>query len=51
MLKVSDQKEGGVPSLEDYYPQIEGLALRQKQGITFDLWLERIRNDIFIKIL
>ncbi len=51
ILKVLDNKEGGVPTLEEYYPQIESLALRQKQSITFEKWLKRVRNDIFIKVL
>ena len=51
ILKVSADKEGGAPTLEEYYPQIEGLALRQKQNISFEKWLERVRKDIFIKIL
>jgi peptidyl-prolyl cis-trans isomerase SurA len=51
ILKVSDDKEGGAPTLDDYYPQIEGLALRQKQTIFFEKWLDRIRKDIFIKVL
>ena len=51
ILRVHDVKEGGAPTLELYYPQIEALALQRKQGEYFEKWLNIIRKDLFIKIL
>lgn len=51
ILKVINYKEGGIPTLEEYYPQIEALALRNKQSAYLESWLKRIRNDVFIKTL
>jgi peptidyl-prolyl cis-trans isomerase SurA len=51
ILKVLDYKEGGIPTLEEYYPQIAALALRNKQSTYLENWLKRIRNDVFIKTL
>jgi len=51
ILKVLNKKEGGMPTLEEYYPQIEALALRNKQVKYLDDWLARIRNEVFIKNL
>lgn len=51
ILNVLRYQEGGSPTLEDFYPQIEALALRNKQTIYFNNWLENIRSEVFIKIL
>ena len=51
ILKVLRYQEGGEPTLDDFYPQIEALALREKQTLYFNNWLENIRNYVFIKIL
>ncbi len=51
ILKVINYKEGGAPTLDEYYPQIEGLALRHKQSSIFEEWLGRVRKDVFIKVL
>ena len=51
ILKVLRYQEGGTPTLEGFYPQIEALALRNKQTIYFNNWLEDIRSHVFIKIL
>ena len=51
ILKVLSIKDGGVPTLEEYYPQIEEYTLNNKQFKYMEKWLERIRNDVFIKVL
>ncbi len=51
ILRVHDVKQGGAPTLELYYPQIEALALQRKQGQYFEKWLNIIRKGLFIKIL
>lgn len=51
ILKILDQKEGGNPTLGEYYPQIESLALRNKQARHLDKWLETIQKVVFIKKL
>lgn len=51
LLKVLNFKEGGSPNLEDYYPQIEALTLRNKQSEFFSSWLSNVRNDVFINVL
>ncbi|MFB0516586.1 MAG: peptidylprolyl isomerase [Candidatus Neomarinimicrobiota bacterium] len=49
ILNVINVKEGGIPTLEEYYPQIEAFALRDKQIRYINTWLDRIRKDIFIR--
>lgn len=51
LLKIIDIKAGGPPNLANYYPQIEKLALQQKQFQYLEGYLERVRNRLFIKIL
>ncbi len=51
ILQVLSVKEGGAPTLEDYYPQIEAMALRNKQSQYLEKWLSRVRKDVFIKTL
>lgn len=51
ILKVISLKEGGIPTLEEYYPQIEAMALRQKQAKYMNQWLESVRKEVFIKAL
>ncbi len=51
ILKVLSFKEGGAPNLENYYPQLSFMALRQKQIKYMDLFLEEARKEIFIKTL
>ncbi len=51
ILKVLNLKEGGIPTLEEYYPQIEALALRQKQAKHINQWLESVRKEVLIKAL
>ncbi len=51
ILKVLSFKEGGAPNLENYYPQLSFVALRQKQIKYMDLFLEEARKEIFIKTL
>ena len=51
ILKTLNFKEGGPPTLEDYYPQIEALALRTKQSTYLNNWLEQVRNEVFINVL
>lgn len=51
ILKVLDLKEGGVPNLEEYYPQIADFALRYKQADYLENWLERVRQEVFIRII
>ncbi len=51
ILKVLKYQEGGTPTLDGFYPQIEALALRNKQTLYFNNWLENIRSEVFIKIL
>ncbi len=51
ILKVLDFKHGGPPTLEEYYPQIEVLALRNKQSLYFESWFDNIRKYVFIKNL
>ena len=51
ILKILNFKEGGIPNLEEYYPQISVMALRQKQVKHMDLFLENARKELFIKIL
>ncbi len=51
ILKVLSFKEGGAPNLENYYPQLSFMALRQKQIKYMDLFLEEARKEVFIKTL
>lgn len=51
ILKVLNFKAGGSPNLKDYYPQIEALALRNKQSDFLSTWLSNVRNDVFISVL
>ncbi|MCH7574109.1 MAG: peptidylprolyl isomerase [Candidatus Marinimicrobia bacterium] len=51
ILKIHDIKEGGPANLEGYYPQIESLALQQKQAQYLNSWLIMARKQLFIKIL
>lgn len=51
ILKVLRYQAGGAPTLAGFYPQIEALALRNKQTNHFNRWLENIRSEVFIKIL
>lgn len=51
ILRVHDVKQGGAPTLDLYYPQIEALALQRKQGQYLEKWLNIIRKGLFIKIL
>ncbi len=51
ILKTLDFREGGLPNLEDYYPQIEALTLRNKQSKYLKEWLENARKEVFINVL
>jgi parvulin-like peptidyl-prolyl isomerase len=51
ILKVIDMKEGGAPNLEEYYPQIADFALRYKQASYLETWLDRVRKEVFIRII
>lgn len=51
ILKVISFKEGGTPTLEEYYPQISLMALRQKQIKYMDLFLKNVSKEVFIKTL
>jgi len=51
ILKVISFKEGGTPTLEEYYPQISLMALRQKQIKYMDLFLKNASKEVFIKTL
>lgn len=51
ILKVLDLKEGGAPNLEEYYPQIADFALRYKQADYLEKWLDRVRQEVFIRII
>lgn len=51
ILTVLNLKEGGIPTLEEYYPQIEAMALRQKQAKYMNQWLESVRKEVLIKTL
>ena len=51
IIEVLNYKKGGSPNLEDYYPQIEALALRNKHSKFLSTWLSSVRNDVFINIL
>jgi hypothetical protein len=44
-------KEGGAPNLEEYYPQIADFALRYKQASYLETWLDRVRKEVFIRII
>lgn len=51
MLKVLGIKDGGAPTLEDYYPQLEAFALRDKQAKYLENWIARVRKEVFIKTM
>jgi len=51
ILKVISFKQGGTPTLEEYYPQISLMALRQKQVKYMDLFLKNASKEVFIKTL
>ncbi len=51
LLKVINFREGGVPTLEEFYPQIEEFALRQKQYEYLLEWREHMLNEVLIKTL
>jgi len=51
ILKVLNFKEGGAPNLEEYYPQISFMALRQKQVNYMESLLKNTRKEVFIKTL
>ncbi len=51
ILKVLSFKEGGTPNLEEYYPQIAALTLRQKQMKFLESLLISARKEVFIKTL
>jgi peptidyl-prolyl cis-trans isomerase SurA len=51
ILKVIEMKEGGAPNLEEYYPQIADFALRYKQASYLESWLDRVRQEVFIRIM
>ncbi len=51
ILNVISFKDCGTPNLEEYYPQISIMALRQKQVKHMDLFLKNARKEVFIKTL
>lgn len=51
ILKVINIKEGGAPNLKEYYPQIADYTLRYKQANYLEKWLERVRQEVFIRIM
>ncbi|MBA7601103.1 Chaperone SurA [subsurface metagenome] len=51
ILKVISFKEGGTPTLEEYYPQISLMALRQKRVKYMDFFLKNASKEVFIKTL
>jgi peptidyl-prolyl cis-trans isomerase SurA len=51
ILKVINLKNGGAPNLEEYYPRIAEFALRYKQASYLENWLDRVRQEVFIRIM
>ncbi len=51
ILKALSYQEGGALNLEDFFPQLEAIALRNKQLIYFNNWINDIRKYVFIKVL
>lgn len=51
ILKVISFKDGGTPTLEEYYPQLSLMALRQKQVKYMDLFIKNASKEVFIKTL
>lgn len=49
ILNILNFREGGKANLNDFYPQLESLALRKKQDNYFIKWLSQIRKEVFIK--
>ncbi len=49
LLFVHEVREGGVPTLESHWAEIEGLALAQKKAKRFNDWLKDASSTIYVE--
>ena len=50
LIWVEDFKKGGKPNLQDHWFDIENMSLNKKKMDWYQEWLEKSRDNIFIKI-
>lgn len=51
LLLVHEVREGGVPTLETHWTEIEALALARKKTKHFNTWLQEVSSSIFVENL
>ena len=49
LIWVDEIKEGGPPSLEKYWTELEGMALNKKKSDWYTNWIEEIKTKVYIK--
>ena len=49
VLFLHEVKEGGVPTLETHWSELEGLALARKKGRRFKVWLKKASASIYVE--
>ncbi len=48
---IEDIKQGGKPSLEKHWPEIEAMALNHKKMDWYTRWIERARKNFYVQIM
>jgi peptidyl-prolyl cis-trans isomerase SurA len=49
IIWVDEKKEGGPPTLEKNWIDLEQMALNQKKADWYSIWIEKIKNKFYIK--
>lgn len=49
IIWVDEKKEGGPPTLEKNWIDLEQMALNQKKSDWYSIWIEKIKNKFYIK--
>lgn len=50
LFEVMSRAPAGVKGLPEVMPEIESQLLRQKQGVFYQQWLEKLRSDFEVKV-
>ena len=49
LIWVDEIKEGGIPSLESNWLDLEEMALNKKKSDWYQSWIEKIKSQFYIK--
>ena len=49
IIWVDEKKEGGLPTLDKNWIDLEQMALNQKKSDWYSVWIEKIKNKFYIK--